>query len=213
MSNEELAVLIQAGDRERILELWENIHLFIWQQANKRAYTLDGRGGVTAEDLYQAGFFALLAAADGFDPSKGMTFISWLAMYLKAAFADAAGYRTQKARADPLQQATSLDAPLGDDSDEITLADCIPDPTADAAFDAVAEQDRMQRLRLALETAMKSLSQDEQDVLPARYYRRRTIDEIAADRGTDQKHIRQIAAKALRNLRHPKNSRELLRYW
>lgn len=35
MSNEELAVLIQNGDREREIELWEQVRRFAMKLANK----------------------------------------------------------------------------------------------------------------------------------------------------------------------------------
>lgn len=212
MSNEELAVLIQTGKRERLGELWAGVERFVWQQANRRAYALDGYGGVTAEDLYQSGYFALLAAVDTYDPTAGMTFIGWLALYLKTAFAETAGYRTQKRWADPLQQARSLDAPLSNDTEDISLADSIPDSAADAALDAVIEQDRRQRLLAALEAAIAALPEMERYVLRARCYQGRTLEDVAAERSISRERVRQIEAGALRILRHPMNNRELRKH-
>lgn len=77
MTNEELAALIQAGERERIPELWAQVEKYVWKQANRRALSLEGYGGVTEEDLYQSGFLALLDAVESYDHAAGMSFIGW----------------------------------------------------------------------------------------------------------------------------------------
>lgn len=205
--------MIQAGERDRLVELWAGVERFVWQQANRRAYTLEGYGGVTEEDLYQSGYLAMVKAVESYDPAAGMSFIGWLAFYLKTAFADAAGYRTPRARKDPLQAAASLDAPLSSDTEDIAIGDVIQDPTADIAMGAVEERDRAQRLHAALENAMASLPEAELDVLLARFFQGRTLEEISMERGVGRERVRQIEARALRRLRHPKNNRELRRYW
>lgn len=97
--------------------------------------------------------------------------------------------------------------------DDVALGDIISDPAADTAVEAVEERDRAQRLHAALENALAALPEAERDVLRARYYQGRTPEEIATERGVGRERVRQIEAKALRILRHPKNSRELLRHW
>ncbi|MBD5170043.1 MAG: hypothetical protein HDT20_08015 [Oscillibacter sp.] len=93
MSNEELAVMIQAGDRERLTELWDQVRRLVCQQA--RRWAAGGRGGVEVEDLQQAGFIAVLRAADSFDSSKGAKFTTALDYYLKQEFTAAVGQRTR----------------------------------------------------------------------------------------------------------------------
>ena len=39
MSNEELVALIQAGERDRLSELWDNVEKFARREANKRPDT------------------------------------------------------------------------------------------------------------------------------------------------------------------------------
>lgn len=212
MSNEELAVLIRNGRRDKLSELWFGVERFIWQQANRRTFTLNGCGGVTAEDLYQSGYFALLSAVDTYDSKAGMTFIGWLALCLKTTFAETAGYRTQKRWADPLQWAKSLNAPLSEDMDDIALGDTISDSAAEIELEAILERDRRQRLYAALEIAVSALPEAEQYVLRARYYQGETLENIAAKRGISRERVRQIEARALRMLRHPKNNRELRRH-
>lgn len=67
MTNEELCALIQAGERDRLGELWEQVEKFVSMMAGRRARQIGGFGGVTAEDLYQSGFLAVVAAVDSYD--------------------------------------------------------------------------------------------------------------------------------------------------
>lgn len=203
MTNEEIVLRIKAGETELLPKLWEQVERFVWQKASRRHYTLKGFGGVTAEDLYQAGFFALLKAVENYDPAAGLSFIGWLAAHLKNVFAETAGYRTIRNRKDPLQSAISLNTPLSDDM-EITIGDIIPDSSA--AMEAVEEREWVRSLHVALEQALAGIPEIEREVLKARYYQGRTFENLGGER------VRQIEIRALRRLRHPTRSRELRRY-
>lgn len=89
MSNEELTVLIQAGEREYLPQLWAQVERFVAKQASRRMTATGGFGGVEFGDLYDSGYIALVAAAESFDPEAGGSFIGWLALHLKTAFAEA----------------------------------------------------------------------------------------------------------------------------
>ena len=52
VSNEELVTLIQAGDSDKLVVLWNQVRRMVYQQAARWA----GFGGTTLEDLTQAGF-------------------------------------------------------------------------------------------------------------------------------------------------------------
>lgn len=71
MSNEELVVLIQGGDRELLPQLWGQVERFVAKQASRRMAATGGFGGVEFEDLYSSGYIALVAAVDSFDPAAG----------------------------------------------------------------------------------------------------------------------------------------------
>lgn len=212
MSNEELVALIQSGERDRLPELWTQVERFVRRQARKWMTALQELGGVTGDDLYQAGYLAMLEAVDSYRADKGKAFIGWFAYHLKTAFTEAYGLRTTRQQRDPLQRALRLETPL-DDLEGITMGDSIPDPTAEAEITDIAERDREQRLHAALEKAMATLTEAEREVLRARYCQLRTLEEIAAERGISREQVRQTEAKALRTLRHPANSRELRRHW
>lgn len=99
MSNEELVALIQAGDRDRIVELWHQVQRMVYKQAARWA----GLGGTTIEDMTQAGFIAVLRAVDSYDPSRGTKFSTHLFQRLRAELSAATGYNSKRSRFDPLQ--------------------------------------------------------------------------------------------------------------
>ena len=199
MSNEELAAAIRAGERGRIMELWGQVRRFALQQARRRVYL--GRGGVTLEDLEQAAFLALLDALEGWRAEAGK-FLTWYGLRLKAAFTAATGQRTQRDRLDPLDRALSLEAPVGDEDDTLTLADAIPDPQAAETLERVGVWDTLHK-------AVEELPEGQREEIRRRYWMNQTTAEIAAATGTQEKEVRKLEAAALKALRHPRISRAL----
>ena len=202
MSNEELVVVIRAGKRDRLMELWGQVRRFALQQARRWAYL--GRGGVTLEDLEQSAFLALLDALEGWRAEAGQ-FLTWYGLRLKAAFTEATGQRTQRDRLDPLDRSLSLEAPLGDEDDPITLAEVIPDPHAERALESVGEWDSIHR-------AVKELPEDQREEIQRRYWMNQTTAEISAATGIPEKEVRKLEAAALRALRNPRTSMGLRVY-
>jgi len=167
MSNEELAVLAQGGDRESLMTLWSQVNRLVWKNANR--WAAFGRGGATVEDLVQAGFIALLRTVDSFDPRKAK-FSTHLYTYLRAEFTEATGQRSTRTQRDPLHSAVSLDTPLVDaDNDEwgsIELCDAIIDPTAEDAFLDVEHEE----LCSAVRAAVDALPECQRTAILARYF-------------------------------------------
>ena len=183
MTNEELVALIQGGDRGKLPQPWEQVERFVAQQANRRLVLSGGLGGVEFGDLYNAGYLALVAAVDTFDPEAGRSFIGWLSLALKTAFVEAGGCRSRKQAMDPLHHAKSLEAPAGDDEDGAAVVDLIADPAAALAFGRVGGHS-------ALEEAMEQLPPDWRNTLKRRFYRRQTVGTIAADTGAPPEAVR-----------------------
>lgn len=206
MSNEELVVQIQQGRRELMSELWAQVERFVSQQAGKRARAL--HGAVSDEDLYQSGYLALVAAVDGYDADAGMAFIGWLALHLKTTFAEAAGYRSERQRRDPLHKAASLSDPLGEDAAG-TLADIVEDPDSTVPFEEVENRMWAGELRAALDTALSTLTPEQADTMRRRYFQGQTLETIATAEGVSKETVRQREAKSLRILRHPRQSAAL----
>lgn len=201
MNNEELAALIQNGERDRLPELWAQVERFVAQQANRRLILAGGLGGVEFGDLYNAGYLALIAAVDSFDPLGGKSFIGWLALALRSAFAEAGGYRSRKQSMDPLHRAGSLDVPVGEDEDSASLAELAPDPAAARAFEGAEGRIYREQLGTVLEGMLAALPEKQSRTLRQRYYKGRTLEQIAAADGVHRESVRQWQEKGLRALR------------
>jgi len=207
MSNEALVALIQSGDRDKLLELWDQTRRLVWTQARRWA----GRGGTDIEDLVQSGFVALLRAVDTFDPTRAK-FSTYLFPFLQTEFSIATGQRLKRTALDPLHTALSLDAPLSDDDEAGTLADVISDPVAEEALAAVDEQDWNRHLHDDLETALATLSEEERRVIIAHFYQGKTMGRIATDEGVSKAAVCRREQKGMMRLRHPSHSNVLRVY-
>ena len=197
MATDEIAAAVQAGQAD-ILELWDAVRYFAKKQAGRWLRSWDGRGGVVLDDLLQVSFLALLDALVNWKPDGG-SFIGWYAMRLKTAFAAVYGQRTEKQRRDPLQSAISLETPLEDSNEELTVADTVPDPAAELAFDEVSDVDMAQRLHKVLEKALYALPEPQKTAIVQRYYMGEKADNKALN-------------AALRALRRPEINKALREY-
>lgn len=205
MTNEELVALIQAGERDRLPELWDQVERFVASRANRLLIAIGpdkaALAGVEFGDLYNSGYFALVTAADSYKPEAGALFITWFALRLKSAFAEVCGWRTSKR--DPLNSAKSMDARLKeDDEGSGAFGAFIPDPRAAQALQDVEEQLYQEQLHAALERALGTLEDDEGATIRARYYQGRTLEEIGPQ-------ARTLESRALVKLRRPQARKEL----
>ena len=156
---------------------------------------------MTLEDLEQSAFLALLDALEGWRAEAGQ-FLTWYGLRLKAAFTESTGQRTQRDRLDPLDRALSLEAPVGDEDDTLTLADVIPDTQAAEALEGVGVWD-------TLHWAVDGLPEGQREEIQRRYWMNQTTAEISAATGVPEKEVRKLEAAALRALRHPRVSKTL----
>ena len=146
VNREELVPRIQAGERELIPELWSQVRRLVLHMAHKRLRATNGAGGVTLDDLMQAGFLGFLEAVRAYDPSAGFRFTSYLTYPVKTAFSEAEGRRSEKQKRDPIFFSVSIDVPLDErEGEPLTLADVIPDPQAEEALERVGVWDTLHR--------------------------------------------------------------------
>ena len=113
----------------------------------------------------------------------------------------------QKIAQDPV----SLETPIGEEDDS-HLGDFIPDDDSPAPHDSAAYT----LLKEQLEEVMNTLTPREAKVLKLRFGledgKARTLEEVGKEFMVTRERIRQIEAKALRNLRHPSRSKRLRDY-
>lgn len=214
-ANAALAALAASGNAFALGQLWEinkgllRSLFWRWYPAHK---ALADAHGMTADDFEQEGYFAVQYAAQTYQPEAG-SFSNWLGQAMQRQINQAltGGHRRSVTDADgkqhtvsanPLNHCASLDTPLDDeDSGAATLGEIQPDPAAAEAFQDAEERIYQEELHAALEEALHKLSEREEMVIRGRFYERKTLEEIAADDGTSRENVRQITAKAFRNLR------------
>ncbi len=106
------------------------------------------------------------------------------------------------------EEPISLELPVGDE-DNSTLGDFIEDQEATAPMDAAAKE----ILRDQIRDSLSALSERERQVLELRFGlidgKDHTLEEVSQYFDVTRERIRQIEAKALRKLRHPRSSSDL----
>jgi len=211
MTNEELVVLIQTGETERIMELWGRVERLVAKQARRwGAASVNSGNDASVEDFMQTGFVALLLAVVSYNGVvDGYSFITHFIKKLTTAFAETAGLRTLQRKNDPLRNAVRLEAPLGEDPDAPTAEDFIDDPRASRAFEDVETR----QLYDALYAALGNLTVDERSVLRARYWWGLTQGQTGMKCGISSTAAAKIERAALRKLRNPVISQELRQLW
>jgi RNA polymerase primary sigma factor len=106
---------------------------------------------------------------------------------------------------------TSLDAPVGSDTDDLTVGDTIASQTENNPQE-IAEQSSLNE---AVERQLKDLPKREQEIIAMRFGigkymgQVHTLEEVAKLQNVTRERVRQIEQKTLARLRHPHNSANL----
>lgn len=191
----DIASAVRAGKAD-ILSLWAAVERFAWQQTLRWVRAMEGRAGVEESDLLQVAFIALMNTLTAWDADKG-EFLTLYGIKLKAAFTEACGQRTQRARCDPINGVCrSMDEPIGDEDSDLTLGDMISDEAAEAAFEDVEQRNFQQ----AVQAALAQLPDAQREAI---------IGEFWFGRKPDPK----LRREALRALRHPHVRKPLMEFY
>lgn len=207
MSNEELALLIQKGNDALMLQLWDNVFGLVKKFAYRAHTVLEGRRGLTIDDLMQAGYLALTDAVATYDPGVA-AFSTWLAIHLRKHFQEAAGLHGERKKNEPMDTAVSLDKPLLDGED-ITLADVVEDTNAACTLQSVEDRIWLDQLREVLGEMMLEMPEKQADVLYRRYWQNQTYAEAGEEIGMAAQNVKVTEWRGLRFLREPRNRKRL----
>ena len=90
-----LAVRARDGNEETLLDLWNAVKGFVKKKAVYYAKNHTA-GMTTAEDLVQAGFFAVYDTVQAFDETREKSFLTLLKYFLQKRFAEEAGVCTSR---------------------------------------------------------------------------------------------------------------------
>lgn len=202
-TNEELVQMLQAGNTDALGPLWEQVHRLAYQCAFRffnRQRAACASSGVELEDVQQESFFAVLDTARAFDPAKGWKFTSWLQYPMKNRFNALIGFRGHTAPR-PLDSALSLDEPISEEDEGITLADALGDPAAADAFENAEQATYNDELHIAMQEALDTLESFQRDTITARYYDGMTPIQAATALQITAQDVRRTEKQAMQRLR------------
>lgn len=201
MTNEQLTLDIQNGNRAALTELWGAVRPLLfslaWKFYQKQGKERCSSHGVTLEDLQQECFFALCDAVGAFDEGKGYQFTTYLSRATENRFRACMGIRGKR---DPLNAADRLERPLPGE-EECQQGDTIPDEQAQAALEAVDDAAQQEQLQAVLGEALEALPAPQGDVLRHRFTQRHTRMETAQALHITPQEVRREESKALQLLR------------
>ena len=183
------------GDRRAINTLVESNLRFVIQVA--RQY--QGMG-LELEDLIGFGNIGLFEAAERYDPTKGVKFITFAVWYIRAELQKALNDMSRTVRIPSHRTATeaysikSTSTPVGDDENKETYADRY------LAADETASRRDMQDMQFDLQRAMSMLKPKQREALERFYGIGREyaqcMDQIAEEMGVTNERARQLVRQA-----------------
>lgn len=196
MSVEEMVSEYQRGNKDILPDLWRQVRGFAVKRAiqKMRNYRLSNEDrAVDVDDLTQEAYFAMVRAAETYDPEKDSSFLNWWIFYMKTAFNSALNVRTEKGRKSICHRCRSLDAPLAE-SDDYTLGTMIQSDGGE-----LKDADRkiwLDELCRTLTPMLQQLPSQWREILYKRYSEGKTLQEIATETGASHQCIHQKIQKA-----------------
>jgi len=157
--------------------------------------------GLPISDLVNEGNLGLLRAADRFDETRGVRFVSYAHWWVRRAIVEAIERHAGRGRdsSAPIRY-VSLDDPLGSGT-SCTLEDVLPDPRVSAPDARIASE----ALRGALEAVLTDIPRHEADAV-RRYFglgggAAESLGEIGRSLGVSRERARQLKDRGLSRLR------------
>lgn len=212
MTNEELALKIQNGERDLIPPLWEQVERFIYLKS-ENWYWQHGetciRCGVALDDLKQVSYFAFLDAIRYYTSADGYKFLTYLVFPLRNRFNEACGIRTKAQAQRPLNRCKSLNAAVPGSEEGITYEDTIIDELAAEDFQKAEDGIYSEQLRSVLDECLATLPEVQSTVIQYRYFEGLTAEKAGQKVGLTYVQCRNRETEGLRKLRRGKNRKRL----
>ena len=147
------------------------------------------------DDLIQEGLFGVLVAFRSWRPDGGANLLTWAAFRVKARMRAFIGQDPKTYRLKRKEQHASLDEPLGNHgSHTFCLYDLIPSPAEQEERAHVASRERV------IAAAIDDLPERTAQIIRARFFEDKTLEETAEPLGLTKERVRQIQDDALRML-------------
>lgn len=200
MTNEELAMQIQAGDNSLYSSLWGQTERLIRKLAQQYYNGHKLPAGFDFEDCLQYGYIALVRSVQSYAPAKRYKLTSYLWNHLRNVIADDLHTRNGKQPVKICSYNVLLD-----DSEEIELIDTIADEEASEAFECVELTDTQRIVREAVER----LPIDQRQVITLLYYKEQTRKQVAKLLWITEGEVTRLREKAIRSMRKDQRLRQL----
>lgn len=194
------------------IDVTEHLALVQWCAHKSKCAKWASKAACTSiEDVIQAGRLGLMRAAEQFDESRGVKFITYARWWVDAYIKDYCLLQSRTVRISRKTQlnmwkagtpvrlhATSLDTgfAVGDHDDSHSALDFLGFNTYQKD-----EQRDTDHLHARLKSALRGLPAREAKVLHGRFYEDRTLESLGDELGVSRERIRQIEAKALGKLK------------
>ena len=208
LSNEQLFDLIKDGNEDFKPILWErvkNLAYMLSSQFYRRNRDLCRSRGLEEWDIKQFSYLAYASLFESYNTEKKYGYTTALGYALSRQLREALGKG-----ADTLNRiASSLDEIIGGEEDGRTVADLIADEDSSAPFEQIEDSSERESISRTLHEAIETLNEQEQGVINGRYFREKTFEELSQEMNISGERVRQVEARALRNLRKPKILRRL----
>ena len=111
-----------------------------------------------------------------------------------------------------MNECSSLDEPISQESDDMTLGDSIEDQTALDAFQGVEDRTYNSQLHDTLEVCLSFLEKPMERAVRGQYYENKSLEDLGRELGVSYQYAREIRNKGLRKLRGGKARRLLMEY-
>lgn len=208
LTNEQLFDFIKDGNEDLKPVLWERVKNLAYMLSS-RFYTknmeLCRSRGLEEWDIKQLSYLAYASLFESYNTEKKYGYTTALGYALSRQLREALGKG-----ADTLNRiASSLDEIIGDEEDGRTVADLIADEDSSAPFEQIEDSSERESISRTLHEAIETLNEQEQGVINGRYFREKTFEELSQEMNISGERVRQVEARALRNLRKPKILRRL----
>lgn len=152
---QKLVLAARNGDPEAMTALWAAVKRLAFRIANQYQNAAAVRGGADGDDLAQCAALGVMEALRGYDPDKG-AFTTYLAYHVRNACRACLGMISNP----DMLPTVSLDVPISGDTEDLTLADTIPDENAALALESAEDALEKQQLRALIDDALDSLPDD-----------------------------------------------------
>lgn len=182
-TNEELAMLIQSGQKEHVLRLWAQVVDFVRYMADRYLLDYPKRCQEFRDDLINESYFSLMKAVEGYDEEKGK-FVNYFAFHLKTGFRKVLIGLTEKTRNDPMRDARSLDAPMGE-SDDLTLGELLVDAEGEEPYRDLENREFWRSVNRLIEAAIENLREEQREFFSVMFERGTKVSETMRIMGID----------------------------